>query len=31
MTANILSQFMWYDTNLDGMIDQRELDDKMAT
>ena len=31
MTADILSQFTWYDTNLDGMIDQRELDDKMAT
>ncbi|MBS0204861.1 MAG: hypothetical protein JSS49_18295 [Planctomycetes bacterium] len=31
MSADIFAQFTWYDTNLDGMIDQRELDDKMAT
>lgn len=29
-TADILGQFSWYDTDLDGLVDQRELDARMA-
>jgi len=30
MTADVLGQFLWFDTDLDGFVDQAELDAKMA-
>ena len=31
MTTDILGQFLWLDTDLDGLVDQHELDARMAT